>query len=138
MRDILCQVSESIVSTSDIDIDKLRKRFGQQFQNKSLETEEDITHSLNNDPYCVTGEITDILLRQTLRALRVFINDEINELDFALRHVASEFLKPDVGKVVVIVNSVSFLQYFHKCRSLRDYGNIFGRGTQITYNKKIP
>ena len=110
MRDILCQVSESIVSTSHIDIEKLTKRYGPQFQNEYLETE-DITHSHNNDPYRITNEITDILLRQTLRALRIFINDEINELDFALRHVAPEFLKPDFGKVVVIVNSVSI--YIH-------------------------
>jgi 16S rRNA C1402 N4-methylase RsmH len=112
--DILCQVSQSIISTSDIDIEKVRKRFGRQFQSKSLETEEKSTHSVNNGQYCMNQEITDILLRQTLRALRIFVNDEINELDFALRNLAPEFLRSDSGKLIVIVNSVSFPQYFHK------------------------
>ena len=52
-------------------------------------------------------EITNILLDRTLTALRIIVNDEMNELDFALRHVAAQFLKPDIGILIAIVHSVS-------------------------------
>jgi 16S rRNA C1402 N4-methylase RsmH len=52
-------------------------------------------------------EITDILTEQTLLAVKMFVNDHLNELDFALRHVAPTFLKPDTGILIAIAQSVA-------------------------------
>ena len=48
-------------------------------------------------------------MHQTLIALRIFVNDEINELEFALRCVASQFLKPINGTLIVKLNAVSMI-----------------------------
>ena len=57
--------------------------------------------------YNLEEKLTNVLLNQTLSALRIIVNDEINELDFALRYVAPEFLKPTSGTLVTILHSVS-------------------------------
>ena len=60
-----------------------------------------------NSGYNLEERLTYVLLNQTLSALRIIVNDEINELDFALRYVAPEFLKPTSGTLVTILHSVS-------------------------------
>ena len=65
------------------------------------------SHKLpSNDNDSLEDKLTNFLLYQTLSALRIIVNDEINELDFVLRCVASEFLKPKTGILVAIVQSV--------------------------------
>lgn len=55
-----------------------------------------------------TGEMEDALayamLEQTVTALRMFVNDELNELEFALRVVAENLLKPG-GILLAIVHT---------------------------------
>ena len=60
----------------------------------------------SNEESSVEDTLTNLLLYQTLSALRIIVHDEINELDFALRCVASDFLKPTIGTLVAIVQSV--------------------------------
>jgi 16S rRNA C1402 N4-methylase RsmH len=45
------------------------------------------------------------MLEQTLTSLRRFVNDEVNELDFAVRVVAAAFLKPGSGLLFAMVHS---------------------------------
>ena len=42
----------------------------------------------SNEESSVEDTLTNLLLYQTLSALRIIVHDEINELDFALRCVA--------------------------------------------------
>ncbi len=55
------------------------------------------------------GEDVDTLARRLLadthRALRTFVNDEYNELHFALKVVAENFLKPRTGVLILITRS---------------------------------
>ncbi len=51
---------------------------------------------------------SDLALRmmlETVTALRMFVNDEINELDFAFRAVAEGFLKKDTGVLLSILHT---------------------------------
>ena len=59
-------------------------------------------------------EITQILMSQTVTAVRMFVNDELNELNFALRGVAAEFLKPYTGTVSAIIHTVSLRTILHR------------------------
>ena len=63
------------------------------------------------DQYSLQEQLTSVLLNQTLIALRIFVNDEINELEFALRCVASQFLKPINGTLIVKLNAVSMINW---------------------------
>ena len=124
MRDILSQVSHRIVSGNNFDIEKTREKlatFQQQCQMKSKRME-NVQNFNSDEVHSVNETLNDILLRQTLTALRIFVNDEINELDFAVRHVASEFLKPKIGKVIVIINTGSFYEIVHRQYPFCDFG----------------
>ena len=61
------------------------------------------------DQYSLQEQLTSVLLNQTLIALGILVNDEINELEFALRCVASQFLKPINGTLIVKLNAVSVI-----------------------------
>ena len=74
---------------------------------------ENIDHVLRRNNLSKEEEITHILMNQTMTALRMFVNDELNELDFALRNVTAEFLKPDVGTIIAIIHTVGFLYSFN-------------------------
>ena len=76
------------------------------YQKNNLNPPENDNAGLSSD-YNLEERLTDVLLNQTLSALRIIVNDEINELDFALRYVAPEFLKPASGTLVTILHSVS-------------------------------
>lgn len=53
-------------------------------------------------------------LLKTVTALRMFVNDELNQLEFAIREVAGYFLKPEVGVLAVIVHSEAERKLVHK------------------------
>ena len=67
-------------------------------------------------------EITQVLMSQTVTALRMFVNDELNELNFALRRVAAEFLKPCTGTVIAIIHTVSLMKLDRICCGDRKNG----------------
>ena len=48
------------------------------------------------------------MMEQTVTALRRFVNDEINELHFAVRGVAAPYLKPGSGTFYLKVVSNHF------------------------------
>ena len=139
MRDILSQVSHRIVSSNNFDIEKTRQKlatFHQHCQMKSKKMEN--LQNFNVDEiHSVNETLNDVLLRQTLTALRIFVNDEINELDFAIRHVASEFLKPKIGKVIVIINTVSFYEILHIPYPPCDFGKFFYHERQLGHSPKF-
>jgi len=45
------------------------------------------------------------MMRETLTALQLFVNNDVNELHFAVNNVARNFLKPETGVLVAIVSS---------------------------------
>jgi len=45
------------------------------------------------------------MMRETLVALRMFVNNDINELQFAVNNVARNFLKPETGVLIAIVGT---------------------------------
>lgn len=45
------------------------------------------------------------MMRETLIALQLCVNNDINELHFAVNNVARNFLKPETGVLIAIVNS---------------------------------
>lgn len=51
------------------------------------------------------GKVRREMMELTIAALRRFVNDEINELDFGLRVVAGTYLKPGTGLLFVITHS---------------------------------
>ena len=82
------------------------KILGQQDPLSIQKTPENTDHCVERNILFDEEEITSILMNQTMTALRMFINDELNELDFALRHVAAAFLKPDFGIFIAIIHTV--------------------------------
>jgi len=102
LRDIIDQASQNIVSSNTFDVSKLETRI-KSFSSAIVEN----SHSNFVDQYSLQERLTRLLLNQTLIALRTFVNDEINELEFALRCVASQFLKPINGTLIVKLNSAS-------------------------------
>ena len=83
------------------------------------------SHSNFVDQYSLQERLTRLLLNQTLIALRTFVNDEINELEFALRCVASQFLKPINGTLIVKLNSVSMINLISYKKLVKDYPSNF-------------
>jgi len=75
-----------------------------QFNYKAARGCRDVTNSSSND---VLNEkvIARKMMRETLIALQLFVNNDINELHFAVNNVARNFLKPETGVLVAIVNS---------------------------------
>ena len=61
------------------------------------------------------GKLVDEFLFKTVTALRMFVNDELNQLDFAIREIATRFLKPEVGTLAVIVHNQAEQQVVYKC-----------------------
>merc|ERR1712141_295983 len=53
-------------------------------------------------------------LFKTITALRMFVNDELNQLDFAIRNIARHFLKPEVGTLAVIAHNEAEQKVVHK------------------------
>jgi len=49
--------------------------------------------------------ITKRMMRETLTALQLFVNNDVNELHFAINNVARNFLKPETGVLIAIVSS---------------------------------
>merc|ERR1712018_1020171 len=58
--------------------------------------------------------VEDFLLK-TVTALRMFVNDELNQLDFAIREIATRFLKPEFGTLAVIVHNEPEKHIVRKC-----------------------
>ena len=111
---MLTDASHNILSSPQKDIHKIKSKFtllDKQFQPSSLELEKEAADFSNNEESSKVEQITNILMKQTMTALRIFVNDELNELDFGLRHVVADFIKPDVGIFVAIVHSVSIIKY---------------------------
>ena len=50
---------------------------------------------------CDERDVRREMMEQTVTALRRFVNDEINELDFAVRGVAAPHLKPGSGRLYI-------------------------------------
>ena len=50
---------------------------------------------------------------------RRFVNDELNELDFAVSHIAENFLKPETGVLAVVTHSTPELNVVNSCLSER-------------------
>ena len=110
---MLTDASHNILSSPQKDIHKIKSKFtllDKQFQPSSLELEKEAADFSNNEESSQVEQITNILMKQTMTALRIFVNDELNELDFGLRHVVADFIKPDVGIFVAIVHSVSIIK----------------------------
>jgi len=102
LRDIIDQASQNIVSSNTLDVSKLETRV-KSFSSAIVENSD----SKFIDQYSLQEQLTSVLLNQTLIALRILVNDEINELEFALRCVASQFLKPINGTLIVKLNAAS-------------------------------
>lgn len=54
-------------------------------------------------------------LFKTVTALRMFVNDELNQLDYAIRVIARKFLKPELGVLAVIVHNEAEQKVVHQC-----------------------
>ena len=57
--------------------------------------------------------ITDLLMK-TITAVRCFVNDELNQLDYAIRHLAVKYLKPD-GILAIIAHTDAEEKVIRKC-----------------------
>ena len=112
LRDVLSQATHNIVSAIDTrqqNIKVLMDRF--KFRSRTFSAPR-VDIIANSDCTSCEEEITDLLTEQTLLALKMFVNDHLNELDFALRHVAPTFLKPENGILLAIAQSVSKFSHF--------------------------
>merc|ERR1719447_2303850 len=96
-------------------------------------------HSDTADPQLVAEYVM-----KTIAALRMFVNDELNQLDFAIRYLATKYLKID-GILAVIAHNDAEKKVVHRCLkqiSLDDFEDqnemlstqvIFGDFWRISY-----
>merc|ERR1719219_2632003 len=66
-------------------------------------------HSDIADPQLVSE-----FVMKTITALRIFVNDELNQLDFAIRYLATKYLKID-GILAVIAHNDAEKKVVHRC-----------------------
>jgi len=66
-------------------------------------------HSDIADPKLVSE-----FVMKTITALRIFVNDELNQLDFAIRYLATKYLKVD-GILAVIAHNDAEKKVVHRC-----------------------
>jgi len=66
-------------------------------------------HSDTADPQLVSE-----FVMKTITALRIFVNDELNQLDFAIRYLATKYLKVD-GVLAVIAHNDAEKKVVHRC-----------------------
>jgi len=66
-------------------------------------------HSDTADPQLVSE-----FVMKTITALRIFVNDELNQLDFAIRYLATKYLKVD-GILAVIAHNEAEKKVVHRC-----------------------
>jgi len=66
-------------------------------------------HSDIADPQLVSE-----FVMKTITALRIFVNDELNQLDFAIRYLATKYLKVD-GILAVIAHNDAEKKVVHRC-----------------------
>jgi len=66
-------------------------------------------HSDTADPQIVSD-----FVMKTITALRIFVNDELNQLDFAIRYLATKYLKND-GILAVIAHTEAEKKVVHRC-----------------------
>ena len=73
-----------------------------------------VKHATNHSESKADPKMLQNFLDQTITALRMFVNDEINQLDYALRHLAVKYLKKD-GIVAVIAHNEAEGKVVKKC-----------------------
>ena len=66
-------------------------------------------HADTADPQMVAEFVT-----KTITALRMFVNDELNQLDYAIRYLAAKYLKVD-GILAVIAHNEAERKVVQKC-----------------------
>merc|ERR1711971_1398135 len=66
-------------------------------------------HSDIADPQIVSD-----FVMKTITALRIFVNDELNQLDFAIRYLATKYLKND-GILAVIAHTEAEKKVVQRC-----------------------
>ena len=101
------QASRNICLAYRSGVDKRKQKYWTANGNRDHSSEPMFKDQENGNSATEEEEITRVLMSQTITALRMFVNDELNELNFALRRVAAEFLKPCNGTVIAIIHTVS-------------------------------
>ena len=101
------QASRNICLAYRSGVDKRKQKYWTANGNRDHSSEPIFKDQENGNSVTEEEEITRVLMSQTVTALRMFVNDELNELNFALRRVAAEFLKPCNGTVIAIIHTVS-------------------------------
>lgn len=76
-------------------------------------------------------------LFKTITALRMFVNDELNQLDFAIRNIARHFLKPEVGTLAVIAHNEAEQKVVHKALTEIEFNENY-MSQQELHNLKKP
>merc|ERR1739844_115094 len=66
-------------------------------------------HADTADPQMVAEFVT-----KTITALRIFVNDELNQLDYAIRYLAAKYLK-ETGILAVIAHNEVEKKVVHRC-----------------------
>lgn len=74
--------------------------------------------------------LTNKLTSRTITALRLFVNDELNELQYGIR-IASHYLKPD-GLLLVIVRNLSEERVLKKCLLEMDYDSLLNKTADLS------
>ena len=66
-------------------------------------------HSDTADP-----EMVSEFVQKTITTLRIFVNDELNQLDYAIRYLAAKYLK-NTGILAVIAHNEVEKKVVHRC-----------------------
>ena len=113
MRDVLKQAAQEICLSGKAHLAKKKRQltvFEQPPPPSSLvEADAGFAERIEQTQMLNEERVTEILMDKTMTALRMFVNDELNELDFALRDVAAKFLNPDTGTLIAIIHTVIYL-----------------------------
>ena len=121
------QASRNICLAYRSGVDKRKQKYWTANGNQDHSSEPIFKDQENGNSVTEEEEITRVLMSQTITALRMFVNDELNELNFALRRVAAEFLKPCTGTVIAIIHTVSLMKLDRICCGDRKYHSRFLR-----------
>ena len=71
-------------------------------------------HSLKDSEEMSDPKFISELLLKTMTALRMFVNDELNQLDYAIRYIGVKYLKPN-GVMAVITHNPAEDKVVSKC-----------------------
>jgi len=82
-------------------------------------------------------EMVSEFVQKTITALRIFVNDELNQLDYAIRYLAAKYLK-ETGILAVIAHNEVEKRVVHRCLKQISLDDIEDTNEVLSTQVKLP